>query len=30
LHTFRNIWATSNNFSHIWVIGTASFKLGYN
>jgi len=30
LRTFRNIWANSNNFNHIWEIETASFKLGYN
>jgi len=30
LDTFRNIWANSNSLNHIWAIGTASFKLGYN
>jgi len=30
LHTFRNIWVNSNSFNHIWVIETASYKLGYN
>jgi len=30
LYIFRNIWANSNSpNNHIWVIETASFKLGY-